>query len=191
MLFDYLQVIFWCLVYILIICINISYRKSYIPTLAVILNFSWEVAALNKDFSNSFSIITVFHILWLFFDLLIVLTQIICCKINFTTYFVIIPFSIMLIYLFEVENMQLISCFIIDIIMAICFVFHILKNYRNEPLYFLIIGITKFIGDFFAWLMYKSNIVVNVIGIQVIIINIIYLIFAIIIFAKKTKNHYK
>ena len=170
-MFDKIQVVLWLITYLLII-INIFKNKSTksisIPYLAVILNFAWEFNALNQSKG------LLGHILWFLLDLTIVIygfyTLSTRNKIAFTL--LLISFILVFVNIFKLNEGNLISSFIIDIIMAFMFLIRFNNISRNLR---ISIALTKLLGDLFAWQFYKFNIIVNIIGIIVLLINLIYL----------------
>ena len=193
-MFDILQAIFWSLAYVLLIVHAIKHKKHGIPLIAICLNFSWETVALIQSIGfGEFSPSLLIHIAWFTLDLLIVamylvheskILQKLQEKIGFISlYFICV---IILAFLFQNGGM-LLSCFAIDLIMAIAFVFFAFsKEIVYSPLS-ISIGIAKFVGDLFAWLYYRYNEIVDVIGILVLFCNVFYtlvLIYRYLIFIK-------
>lgn len=81
---------------------------------------------------------------------------------------------------------MLISSFIIDLVMAIEY---ILFAKKLSPHLKSIIGIMRFLGDFFAWIMYfRVSVIVCVIGTAVTIINLLYICYCFRIENKDDKN---
>ena len=78
MLFDYLQIIFWSITYLLIIIYGIKFKNLMIPILALILNFSWETVAFIKDIYlfSSLSFAFIGHLIWLGLDLIMLIIYI-------------------------------------------------------------------------------------------------------------------
>lgn len=171
-MFDILQIILWSIAYLLIILAtfkNKDHKLISIPYSAAILNFTWEINALIKS-KGMWA-----HILWVSLDLLIIIYLIYTLNNKKKVIFILfIALNIILLnYLFTLTNGVLLSCFMIDLIMAIVF----LVNYKNMSKTFKIsIALCKMLGDLFAWQYYKYNEIVNIIGIIVLIINFIYFI---------------
>ena len=177
---DLLQVVFWSITYILIIVFSIIKHSYFMPIIAGFLNFSWEINALYFDLINgSYNFVTIFHFIWVSLDFLIMVIiffYYIDKNKKMLLTFVSIPVLVIVInFIFTVKNGQLHSCFIIDIIMAICYLVFSIKSHNNI-IELTVIGITKLIGDFFAFIMYRQDTLVNIIGIIVFVINAIYLI---------------
>ena len=177
--FDLLQVIFWSITYVLIIVFGFIKRNYFMPIIAAFLNIAWESNALYKDLSNNiYNSITLAHFVWILLDFFIVLTILfyyIEKDKKVVISFVSLPFLIVgLKIMFDLKLGQLYSCFSIDLIMAICYLVLAIraKEHINE---LSIIGITKLLGDFFAFIMYRQYDFINVVGIIVFIINSMYL----------------
>ena len=183
MTFDILQAICWSITYVFLIIYAIKFKTHAIPLIAVCLNFSWETIAFLGSIRNMrFSAPLFMHTAWLFLDLIIV-----CLYMFYETrfrentkekrYFV-CGYICMLVCLFVLfyKGYMLLSCFTIDLIMAIAFLRFLIKErfYRSWILCF--VGIFKLLGDFFAWLFYRDDPIVNIIGVVVLFCNIIYLI---------------
>lgn len=170
---DLLTVIFWAITYILI-CISafksIKVKKIAMPYLAGVLNFSWEINALLAKQG------LWIYVLWFSIDLLII---------GFSVYFLdsfkkkvfyivsIILTTIILKYIFSLNQGMMLSVFTIDIIMAVWYVTSIKSL---SPFFKKSIAITRFIGDLFAGVVgikySKSYILFPII---VAILNIIYI----------------
>ena len=176
--FDYLLFTFWSITYFLIIFYGIKFKKNYFPTFAVILNFSWEVVSFIYDIKTFPSLTFFIHLVWLLLDVIIIVVQITKCKCNFITYLFVIPLIFIFLSVFTFENGQLVLSFFIDIIMAILFIIQLIFNKSNNYIHCMFIGISKLLGDLFAWLTYRYNPIVNVIGVIVLFINSIYIIYS-------------
>lgn len=82
-----------------------------------------------------------------------------------------------IVFIFFFFKEQLIICFIIDLIMAVCFVINIINNPTKPYWFYTIIGITKLFGDFFAFIYYaKTSSYIIPIGIIVLVLNLIYVV---------------
>ncbi len=177
-MFDDLQALFWSITYILVIVAGFKsqkFRRVSMPYLAGVLNFAWEFTALNLTRGSNF-----IHISWFGLDLLIVYIGYNFLKdkkgkiLYLTTIFVL---SILLRYLFNLNSGMLISVFVIDLIMAITYLFQFkqMSPYLKIP-----VAITKLIGDLFAGLYYYNELkLVAVIAVMVFICNSIYLLLCI------------
>ncbi len=120
------------------------------------------------------------HIVWLSLDLIIVVIGYLFLdtkkkKIGFILLNV--AGIILLAFVFQISNGMLISCFIIDFLMALYF---LIDRRKLSPKLKITIGVTKLIGDSFAGLYYSPySYVVWVLACLVFICNIIYLILCI------------
>lgn len=175
-MFNTLLVVFWAFVYIFIAAYSYIYRKEkqmFMPLIAGMLNFSWEIHALIA--SNGYA----GHIVWLVLDIFIIaynvwiLTD---CKKRLIYISATAVCILILYFVFSAEsiNGMLVSSFIIDVIMALEFVAVFKKiSYRGK----LLIGAFRFLGDLFAWLenMQQSKIVFAA-GIIVLLLNSYYLL---------------
>ena len=172
-MFDILQIVFWSVTYILIIIASFQSRyikKVSMPYIAGVLNFSWEFCALigSCGFWG--------HILWFGLDCIIVWFGF-CYSRSLKTrllYFISISvMSFVLFFTFQIRNGQLISSFVIDLIMAICFV---VKAKELSPKLKISIASTKLLGDVFAGIHYSNeSFIVAVITVIVFVCNLFYL----------------
>lgn len=182
MVFDYLQIIFWSITYLLIIIYGIKFKKLMMPILALILNFSWEIVAFINDIVR-FELISfafIGHLIWLSLDLIMFIIYINIYIKNKKRGFIpiIITLAILtnvfvLLYAFSLNDGMLLSVFIIDLIMAALYVlFFIFNTYKSSLLLDAII-FSKLLGDLFARVEYKDDhIAVLIIGIVILILNI-------------------
>ena len=182
--FDILQALFWALTYVLIIFVGIRYHKEFLPSMPLfscLLNFSWEIIALVSCFP------VWIHILWTGLDIIIFILNIQYLfklkplyGILYAAGLIVLLFGLS--YVFVLERGMVISCFIIDLLMAIDYI----VNIRRLSTHFrTTIGITKLIGDCFAWLAYKDvSIYITIIGIAVLIINIMYVVISYYLYSK-------
>ena len=178
--FDLLQVVFWSITYVLIVVFGIIKRKTFMPIVAALFNISWELNSLLSDFfCVRIPIVALGHFVWIGLDFLIITIAIFYYVDNnkkMLLSFIFLPFIIIgLYFIFKINYGQLYSSFIIDLLVAICYLFVSFKE-KDNIIEFIIIGITRFIGDFFAFIMYRQDTLVNIIGIIVFVINAIYLI---------------
>ena len=170
---DLLTVFFWAITYILI-CISafksIKTKKIAIPYLASVINIAWEVNALIAKQG------LWIYIIWFVLDLIIV---------GFSIYFLdshkkrivyilsIIICTILLKYIFSINQGMMFSVYILDIIMDVWYItaFNSLSKILKKE-----ISITKFLGDFFAGIVaikYSKSYILFPIIIN--IINLIYI----------------
>lgn len=176
---DKIQILLWSITYILIIIFsysNGSKRQIAIPITAVILNFSWEFVA----FVGSGGYWA--HTLWLFLDLAIVAYSLYSLKhirkVIFAIICCIALMALVTVVCLYVRQGMLISCFAIDLIMAVSFWWQ-RKNLLAKGK--VIIAITKLLGDLAAWMYYApKHKMVFVMGLLVFIVNTAYLIYSVI-----------
>ena len=71
--FDFLQVLFWSITYVLVIIFNFRYKIAGLPIIAMTTNFAWETIALTHYGRAA-------HIVWFTLDFLIVITYFLFCK---------------------------------------------------------------------------------------------------------------
>lgn len=182
-MFDILAGVFWSVTYLLAIVYAAKYKTHAIPIFCICSNFGWETVALIQSlfFVTVFSPAVLVHIAWFSLDAVIIVMFLfheskwhekIGIKIGVIFYYIVtlIVFAV----LFKTNGM-LLSSFVIDLIMAVAFLFF---AYRKDMIFSplsITIGITKFIGDLCAWIYYKYDPVVNVIGIIVLICNLAYI----------------
>ena len=179
---DHFQAIFWSLTYVLLIIHSVRYKNHGIPLTAMLLNFAWETVALYNSLQTSeISASLLIHISWFFLDLVMVVLYLVYetkitenkhQKIYFLCgYFV---STIYLVFLFN-RGYMLISCFTIDIIMAIAFLRHLLLKYPNRNLLIYFVGFSKLLGDLCAWYYYREHLFIHEIGTCVFLCNVIYI----------------
>lgn len=170
---DTLQIIFWSVTYVLIIIAGSQsrkIRKNSMPYIAGVLIFAWEICALynSKGFWG--------HIMWFSLDLAIVYFSFkyIKTKKSKIIYTLSIFIStILLMYIFTLSYGMLFSSFIIDFIMAVCF---LADRERLSPKLKVPIAVTKLLGDTFAGLYYApESVLVAILSGVVFLCNILYL----------------
>lgn len=169
---DNLQVICWTIVYVFAVIFGIKHREDFrpqIPVIAVCMNFAWEINAIiftNGSFWG--------HYLWLLLDAVIFMIMVVKLwhKRGYLLILLTAVLAIILRVLF-VHGFMLVSCFIIDILMAVEFAVNIK---RISPYGKLSIAVFKLFGDLFAWLYYMEfSVTVKLIGAVVLILNSFYL----------------
>lgn len=171
-MFDNLQVICWTIVYTLIVFFSLWHkedRRFLIPPIAMCLNLACEINAIIYTGGSFWG-----HYLWLSLDIvifIIALLKIRCKKL----YILVCTLAILTLFLriLFTNGYMLISCFIIDLLMAVEFVISInkLSSYGKIP-----IAIFKLLGDTFAWIFYmKASVIVAIIGGLVLPLNLLYL----------------
>lgn len=174
--YDYLQAIFWSLTYVLIITYNIKTKVSGIPPIAIASNFAWETVALINDiFRHNHA--NVIHIVWFFLDLIIVITYLVCCKPLYFKHKIYLLFGylaeVILLFFVFTDGGMLLSCFIIDLIMAIEYAIYAFNKKVKFDFLLFMICVAKLFGDLCAWLYYKKfSVIVFIIGIAVLILNV-------------------
>lgn len=176
-MFDALSVVFWGITYILIVVYSIKNRKSKIRAISLlppILNFSWELNALivSQGFWG--------HIVWLTLDVFVVIA---CAafikgtKKQLLYMAALVPGALLFHVLFRINMGMLMSSFVIDLIMAVCFFVEKKKLLKDGM---ILIGITKLLGDLSAVIHYAPySVIILIIGIIVFILNVAYLVYAI------------
>ena len=189
-MFDYLQAVFWSITYILLIVYAFKYKTHAIPILAVVLNFSWETLALTGSILNwELTGGLIIHIAWFFLDLIIIafllFYDIYNTKKEKATLIIGYIISVVCLFFAFHSGYMLLSCFIIDLIMAILFLLHILLRKTKRNILSFLIGLFKLLGDMFAWLYYMDNLHIPIIGLCVLILNVGYLI---VLVCKKTDS---
>lgn len=170
---DILTVIFWTITYLFIVYAGFrshSIKRVSMPYIAGILNIAWEICALYW-ISGFWG-----YILWLAIDLFIVYFGIrfLDSKIKKIAYIASIVFcTIGLFIIFnKFENGFVYSVYIIDLIMAICY---LVERKRMSPMLKIPIAITKLLGDFFAGFVFKYYTFTVVIAVLVFVCNLVYL----------------
>ena len=182
MTFDHLQAICWSITYVFLIIYAVKFKTHGIPLLAICLNFAWETLALvGSLLSSSFSIVLLIHIAWFSLDLVMVCLFMVYesgIKENRHQKMWVIYGYLGLIcglsILFH-NGYMLLSCFVIDLIMAISFLWGISFKHMKKSLILYVVGTFKLLGDMFAWRYYRSYFGIELIGIIVLICNTIYL----------------
>lgn len=174
-LLNHLTVVFWTLAYLVIVFCEIQNRKKdrllFMPLIAGMLNFAWEINALllSKGFYG--------HVLWTALDVFILFHNVCFLeKGKRWKYLLLIIALVLVLYgIFRIPNVdgQRISVFSIDIIMAIEYVL-CAKQIAHQGR--VTVGILKFGGDLFAWLSnMQSSLFVTVSGLIVVFLNLFYL----------------
>lgn len=176
-MFDALQVVFWGITYILIVIFSIKNRSSKIRSISLlppVLNFSWELNALivSQGYWG--------HIVWFALDIFVVIA---CAafikgrKIQILYLLALPPGALVFYPFFRMDMGMLMSSFVIDLIMAVCFFVERKKLLKDGK---IIIAITKLLGDLAAVIHYASySVIILIIGIIVFILNTAYLAYAI------------
>lgn len=187
---DKLQVIFWSITYVLIICAGFKSQKIIMvsmPYIAGVLNFAWEtIALLFVSKGNSWG-----HILWFGLDLMIVYISFKFLKSDHERkkyIFSIIAMTVVLFFVFKINGGMLYSVFAIDLIMAICY---IVWRKQMSPHFKIPIAITKLFGDLLAGIYYANETkFVLIVAVAVFICNISYLAFCVMEYKTMDRNEY-
>jgi hypothetical protein len=178
------NVFFWGLTYLLLIAYHGKYKSIGMPIIAMLGNFVWElnIVIRYKSYEPMFAKgVTT----WVFIDAALILSYLFCCvhdkKMQRIIIFItegILYFIVM--YLgFAITDFYMISSLIIEFIMALAFVFYVIGKKIIPNNLAVAAGVTRFLGDLAAWLMYPSHPVVMINGILVFCSNVIYLFFLI------------
>lgn len=154
--FDVMQAFFWSVTYILIIVFNIKYKYTAMPLFAMCNNFAW--------FTLDIAIVITYLLLCKklyckkIFSLLIYVVSLLICVLSFNTW----------------ALGMLISCFIIDFIMAVEYFTYSSKEVFPANRLSVSICTFKLIGDLCAWIYYMNDSrFILVIGFFVLILNIL------------------
>lgn len=134
-LFDYGNVIFWTIVYLLIVYNSIKYKSErnnlYMPLLPCSFNFAWEFNALivSGGFWG--------HILWFGLDAVIFAFNLRYLRVMERRLMYVagtLGFAMFFWWLFRVPDIDgmLMSSFVMDIVMAFVFVFAYQKNFFSR-----------------------------------------------------------
>lgn len=182
---DILQLSFWTLTYVLILFYGIKWRKSpliFMPLLAGALNLAWELNKIVFQFMTSESLY-LGCLVWLVLDIGIFILNLLYIrkakqKSSYNIYIYIACFcgfaaAMYVLFRFPQFDGQLITSFLIDLIMAVEFV---LCGKRITQHGKIPIAVTKLLGDLFAWLYYmKNSLFVMIVGVVVFLVNLFYL----------------
>lgn len=179
-MFDILQGFFWSITYILIIAYSFREKIIGIPPIALATNFAWETNALLRDLAKHIGLTSsaaVIRLVWFLIDLIIFLVYFLHCKpVRFSKWTFVCFYLIESVcfcgvfYLFD--NGQVLSSFFADIIMAVAWYFYGKNKAFKVNAAAVCMAFTKLLGDCFAWLYYfRQNLLINIIGICVLIIN--------------------
>ncbi len=170
---DYLTVGFWSITYLLIVFAGYRSRKIKrvsMPYIAGILNFAWEICAMYR-ISGFWG-----YILWFAIDLAIVCFgfYFLDSKSKRISYLIaIIVSTIGLFIVFDkFTDGFAYSVYIIDLLMAICF---LVERKKLSPVLQITIAITRLFGDFFAGFVFRYLTFTVVIAVVVFVCNCVYL----------------
>ena len=171
---DVIQVIFWCLTYILVLFYQLRKKKQIIPSLVVIQNLSWEFNSVL--FSRCFNYALLFRFLWLMLDFFIFMTILkMTIKISALKQIRSLLFLTVLFIPVFLYGDNLILSFVIDAVIAFCWLLDLVRS-KNSNTCLVFVGFSKFFGDYFAWLAYRStSFFVHLIGYFVLILNVAFI----------------
>lgn len=169
---DYLTVGFWSVTYLLIVFAGYRSRADKqvsMPYIAGVLNFAWEICSMywKPGFWG--------YILWFAIDITIVWFGF--CFLDSARkrfcYIASIVFSTLaLLLILQQSNSGFIySVYIIDLLMAICY---LAERKKLSPTLQITIGFTRLLGDFFAGFVFCRYTFTVVIAIAVLICNCVY-----------------
>lgn len=184
MLYDILAGVFWTVTYLLAIVYAIKHKTHAIPIFCICSNFGWETIALIQSLFvwKEFSPAVMVHIAWFTLDSVIVALFLLHESRwyeNLSKKIVVISYWAITLLIFALAfkfNGMLLSSFVIDLMMAVAFLFFAhRKEMIFSPLSFAI-GVAKFIGDLCAWVCYRFDPVVDIIGIIVLVCNFAYIL---------------
>lgn len=169
---DDVQVIFWSITYILIIIAGFKSReikRVSMPYAAGIVNLSWEFNALIQSHGMWG------HVIWFGLDCIISFWAVCFLKGKRRMVYIILPMlNIPLFgYFFSLPRGMLSSSFLIDLLMAICFLIDFKKL---SPYFKRSVAVTKFIGDTCAGIYYaQESRLVAICAVLVFVCNVVYL----------------
>jgi len=192
---DILQAVFWSITYILLIVYAVKYKTHGIPLSAICLNYAWETVALIQSLvkATQFQPSIVIHIAWFTLDTVIVAlflfheTKLFENMGKKAVFLLAYAVSTVFLVIAFVHKYMLLSCFGIDLIMAIAFLLFVFQKQMTHSLLGILIGVTKLIGDMCAWLYYRFDPIVDVIGIIVLLCNMAYIAILVYKFFGKIK----
>lgn len=195
-MFDILAGVFWSVTYILAIIHAIKYKMHAIPIFCICSNLGWETVAVIQSLItfDHFSPVILIHIAWFSLDVIIIILSVVHESSwfeNFSKKIAILSFYafsiVAFLFIFQNDGM-LISSFVIDLSMAVLFLpFAFRKEMVISPIS-IAIGIAKLVGDICAWICYRFDSAVNIIGIIVMICNSAYVVILIYMYFNKFKN---
>lgn len=187
-MYEIITIFFWAITYFLILYVGVRYSVEYpisIPLTALVLNFAWEI-------SGSFIFYSPGYIIWMIIDIAVVA---ICVRslYHFHRKYIISFFVALIVvtavyfYIFTFNYVFEYVSFVQDLVMA---VFYILLIKRISPHLRVTIGITRLLGDCFAWIAWKEMFpFINYIGLTVLIVNIIYVFYAYYLYLQGSRKN--
>lgn len=171
---DIIQAIFWCLTYVFLLFYQLWKKEQIIPSLVVIQNLSWEFNSVL--FSRFFNYALLFRFLWLMLDFAVFMT-ILKMTIKASALKQIRALLFLTVFFIPVflYGDNLILAFVIDAVIAFCWLLDLVRA-KNSNACLVFVGFSKFFGDYFAWLAYRSDSsFVYQIGYFVLILNVIFI----------------
>lgn len=190
---DYIEAIFWSLVYLAIIFttfFNKNEKRFPISSTTIFINLSWETASVISYICDyglyfGFTRSSFIRYSWLLLDILIVLLFNHKHRKNpkykkYFCFYTLFYFCFVTLFFLCFEKLKygmVISAFIIDAHMEILF----WKNRKKlDPSNRLTIAILKILGDFFAGMYYgRSHIVVFILAVVAFVFDVMYIIYAV------------
>ena len=174
-MFDFISIVCWAITYILIVFCTKNQKetpKSAIPFLPPILNLSWEISALIscEAFWG--------HVIWFALSILVFESCLaVLSKRKQIIYFCFFVFSAIIFSWIFAKGGMLISSFVINIIMSVCFWLDRRKLLLKGK---ILIAAFKGIGTLAATIFYAQfSIYVGLIGIGITALDLLYFIFCI------------
>jgi len=170
---DSFQTVLWSITYALIIVAGILSRKDKkvsMPYASGVLSFSWEICAIwgSGGFWG--------HVAWLALDIAIVFIgfRYLQASRSRVLYAISILISTALLqYIFTIQSGMLISAFVIDLIMAVCY---LVDRKKLSSKLKIPIAFTRLLGDLFAGVFYApESIFIVIVAVIVFFCNLSYL----------------
>ena len=195
MTFYLLLFIFWSITYSLIIANNIKNKTIGFPLISIGMNFAWEIVATVFSFVNHYTNIQFVFIIWALLDVAVIVSTFIFCGFSikrllaFLITFILTTTALIFVFIY-VPLGDAISCFAIDLLMAIdCLILISKKDFPKNDL-IIVFYFTKLLGDLFAWIYaLKSHLSILIMGILVLLLNITTLLIALVnVYQNKTKE---
>lgn len=179
------NVFFWALTYILLIVYMVKYKTIGIPVIAMIGNFVWEINIV-IHYRSYAALFATGVTAWAFIDAALIVSYLTCCihdnKRRRILIFLaegILYFAVMYAGFAANSEFYMLSSLIIEFIMSLAFVFYVIYKKILPNNLAVAAGVTRFLGDLAAWLMYPEHPVVMINGILVFVCNVVYLFFLI------------
>ena len=187
--------IFWVITYSLVIANNVKSKAICFPMISIGMNFSWEIVASVNSFITNSSTIQFVFIFWALLDVVVIISTFIFCGFSLRRFLAfLISFiltTVALIFVFKYVPLgDTISCFSIDLLMAIDCLLLISKKELPKNDLIIVLYFTKLLGDLFAWIFaLKMHLSILIMGILVLLLNIATLLVAVVgVYRNKTKD---